>query len=1635
MEPLQPRPLVVLKKTASSTSLASKEESTDSARFSRKFGKHIQKRQLDIPEYAASFVDYKALKKLIKKLSATPVIPPLGDSSYGSDTLDPQTSLQANKATFFFRVERELEKVNTFYLQKEAELRLRLATLLDKKRVMQQHPQSVSKTSSRYIALEEGLKQFSMDLNKLEQFVEVNETAFSKILKKWDKTSKSKEKQLYLSRAVEVQPCFNREVISILSDQATQALLDFSGWAEGEGVQAPLAAAEPRVSEPAFEARIELDHQFIQAINTANSGKIHECLSRLSSLPDARDQVSRAFLSTVAEAPEAALKILLDSNLVNLEQEDEINERNCLHKSAIKGRLEVLKLGLASDVDVHSTDVYGRLPLHYACMHGHVELVQQLLNAAPDTVNFRDQDSFTPLIHAIVHSKLACVQLILASGADISRLGPGEHVPLNLACQYASLEVLELLLQRSAEMLPDAEGLYPQHLVARSGKTPQMLLMLQKYGANLDQPDKLYQWTPLFHSASEGHVECLQTLLHCGVNVDIVDEKSLSAMYYATWEGHLECMRLLASVGRGVGLKAQKQVSPLIASQGMSSSMPAPMDIEGDVEGIPEFILPPPIIPFRRYGHNFLDTKTFVVISFEKVGKDAIRFYDAQKYPAARLTISSKSSDLIPRNILLPIQDEFKVISFQIENIDTFSIDFDIYPTIGSKVIARSVASSKVFTDFSKSTGRWHLELFDPRLRSIGQITFDFQVVKPFHGIPLEITHFATYWKATSQLDSQPHTLITGSSLSGEYVRLFVQLTADGVPVLHPRWKINHQGLEVPVNILTYEQFVAIGAHQHAPTAAQLAANLGNATSNDIPLIYQAMASSFITLKEALSLLPTHIHVELHVLSPSRLEYERLKLGPTHDMNEFADRILAVVFEHARLLREQGAGEIDGTLRSVLFSSFNQDICTVLNWKQPNYPVLLCNELGANTMQSPSGSTHVVQSSGRTTISVKEAVQIARDNNFMGLICSSRLLDLAPALIESIKTAGLVLVTDITDSPEDGNGNSQPFIAHPRRQETPDGVDGYLRGTACSQAQGRAVPQRSAFVNRIPEQRLFATRVGEARSTEKGTIGNKAQISKRRRRLAIAAGGALAIGATVVTINDDAKHAYTAAQRSYRVLTTLYLNIKDYRKVLKLDHDADYEEMLKACHLRCAKRTLRTLELNGSIFIKLGQHLSSMNYLLPTEWCDTFIPLQDKCPVSSFESIHQMVLKDTGHAISDFFSEFAERPIGAASLAQVHIATVRETGQKVAVKVQHPALDEWAKLDLALTTFTFSTLKYWFPEYDLTWLSSEMEHSLPQELDFALEAQNALRARAYFSHLPSIPVIIPQVLWAKRRILVMDYVSGCRSDDLAALDALAIDRDEVSAALARIFNEMIFGKNAPLHCDPHGGNIAIRHNPARRGKANFDVVLYDHGLYRDIPLHLRRSYAKLWLAVLDADEDGMRRYAYEVAGIGEEHFPLFASAITGRDYTVLAAAGGTGGVTSSRTSEEKKVIGDALGEGMLESLIQLLGRVPRVILLILKTNDLTRSLDEGLHTRQGPLRTFLILARYASRTVYEEQLDSLVGSVFWPWNFLTWLGAWTRHMRVEMKLSGYESYLKVRAVLGLEQVAIGEGVRNSFREV
>jgi CDK inhibitor PHO81 len=583
------------------------------------------------------------------------------------------------------------------------------------------------------------------------------------------------------------------------------------------------------------------------------------------------------------------------------------------------------------------------------------------------------------LIHAIIHAHTDCIERLLGRSARIDPVSDSDHVPLNLACEHGSVSVVEILLKHGANILPDAEGLYPQHLVARSGQTSELLLLLKQYGADLDQVDKLYGWTPLVHAASEGNVDCLQALLKAGADPNIRDEKDLPAMYYAAWEGHLECMKLLApfysrATTRASPLLAQPSLGPLDSSGG-----PAPMSLDPDA--IPVLELPPPIIPLRRYGHNFLDTKTVIQISFEDADEQPLIFFQDGKYPAARLTISSKISDLIPKNIILPFHEDTRIVSFQVDNLDSSSLDFDVFPTYGAKVIAKTVVLPSIFKGLKGST-RCCLPLFDPRLRAIGQISFNAQVIKPFRGQPLEITDFETYWKATGQLHQPTSAIVTGSSLSGNYVRLFVQYTSDGIPVVWPRWTVRCGGIDIPVCRLSLDQFTATTAKN--PTRAEVPL-LPSMTSENIAQIYHILATAGIELAEALSLVPTGVHVNVQILYPTPEEESSLALGPALDLNEFVDSILTIVFDHARAQRAQSPQAV----RSVVFSSYNPQLCTALNWKQPNFPVFLCNDLGReDTFSAPN----VIQSSGRRSASIKEVVRIAQSNNLMGLMCYSQLL-------------------------------------------------------------------------------------------------------------------------------------------------------------------------------------------------------------------------------------------------------------------------------------------------------------------------------------------------------------------------------------------------------------------------------------------------------------------------------------------------------------------------------------------------------------------------------------------------------------------------------------------------------------------
>jgi len=148
--------------------------------------------------------------------------------------------------------------------------------------------------------------------------------------------------------------------------------------------------------------------------------------------------------------------------------------------------------------------------------------------------------------------------------------------------------------------------------------------------------------------------------------------------------------------------------------------------------------------------------------------------------------------------------------------------------------------------------------------------------------------------------------------------------------------------------------------------------------------------------------------------------------------------------------------------------------------------------------------------------------------------------------------------------------------------------------------------------------------------------------------------------------------------------------------------------------------------------------------------------LQDACPPTPMADLETLYAQDVGHSLYEDFASFDPVPIGVASLAQVHRARLADSNRDVAVKIQHPQVARYSSIDIVTTRMIFATIERWFPEINITWLAEEMEISLPQELDFEKELVNANTTRQHFERIPGSLLKIPDMIWAKKRILVME---------------------------------------------------------------------------------------------------------------------------------------------------------------------------------------------------------------------------------------------------------------------------------------
>nr|XP_054597960.1 aarF domain-containing protein kinase 1 isoform X1 [Nothobranchius furzeri] len=449
---------------------------------------------------------------------------------------------------------------------------------------------------------------------------------------------------------------------------------------------------------------------------------------------------------------------------------------------------------------------------------------------------------------------------------------------------------------------------------------------------------------------------------------------------------------------------------------------------------------------------------------------------------------------------------------------------------------------------------------------------------------------------------------------------------------------------------------------------------------------------------------------------------------------------------------------------------------------------------------------------------------------------------------------------------------------------------------------------------------------------------------------ALLASSGLYLYSRPLDINDLSVIRFGRAAATTAVISYDYLTA--FRHV---EHGTEeYQAVKSKVHLRSAERLRDLCCSNRGTFIKVGQHLGALDYLLPEEYTSTLKVLHSRAPQSSLEEIQQVIREDLGKELSEIFVSFEEEPQGAASLAQVHRAVLHD-GRTVAVKVQHPKVQKQSSKDIMVMEVLVKAVHWLFPDFAFMWLVEEAKKNMPLELDFLNEGHNAERVASLLSHFPFLKV--PTIHWdlSTKRILTMEFVEGGQVDDRDYMKKHNINVNKISENLGQLYSEMIF-VHGFVHCDPHPGNVLVR-----RQKQQTEIVLLDHGLYQVLQPDFRMDYCHLWMSLIHGDMSGVERYSRRL-GAGDL-FPLFACVLTARSWNAVNT-----GISSAPVTQAEDVEIRSNAARYLPQISDLLNRVPRQMLLLLKTNDLLRGIETTLQTRASS-SSFINMSRCCVRAV------------------------------------------------------------------
>jgi ubiquinone biosynthesis protein len=294
-----------------------------------------------------------------------------------------------------------------------------------------------------------------------------------------------------------------------------------------------------------------------------------------------------------------------------------------------------------------------------------------------------------------------------------------------------------------------------------------------------------------------------------------------------------------------------------------------------------------------------------------------------------------------------------------------------------------------------------------------------------------------------------------------------------------------------------------------------------------------------------------------------------------------------------------------------------------------------------------------------------------------------------------------------------------------------------------------------------------------------------------------------------------------------------------------------------------AERARRVLEELGPTFVKLGQIISTRADIFPPEYVEEFKKLQDEVPPLSFEGVKEVVETQLKASLSENFATFDEVPIAAASIAQVHYATLHD-GTHVAVKVRRPGIESIIDSDISVMENMARLINRYVPaarRYRPTEVVEEFSRVIHREENFTIEGANVVKFREIFKGDPTI--LIPRVFWdyTTPEVLTMERIEGVPIDETEKIKAMGLDANKIARNGVRAFFKQVF-EHGFFHADLHPGNIYVNSEGA--------IIYFDFGIIGRLDDGVRRFLADILYSLINRDYKKMAQIHRDAGLISKE---------------------------------------------------------------------------------------------------------------------------------------------------------------------